>query len=233
MKCKFCFAAVLTNALLLVINSIGTAYAFSLFDKRSDWEQAVSAFTVVIEDFDATESQLLQDGDIVSLSSGITLAAQAPDSFAVGSITSGFDAFESGQILLGSFDPGDALILSFAKPAIAIGFDYLDINRGGVQMSGLLNSGAAIDRVDVPRGEDAGALVPGFFGIVLDAPVSQVTFSLAMADSSEVWDLDRFSFAITHDDGVDVSEPSLAIALLSLTLGSLFNLIQPIKKRWF
>ncbi len=187
------------------------ADAFTMFTSRSTWEDAASTFSMTTEHFDAAEFQLLQDGDTVTLPTDITVTAQAPTSFMAGSITSGSGVFTEGNVLLGDLDPGDALIISLPQPSLGFGFDYSDVDQGGVKLTALLNGDNEPDVVYVPLGVDASEPTADFFGILADRPLTTFTLSLA-GDSLETWDLDNLSITA-------VPEPSAVIALNLLGLG--------------
>lgn len=204
------FASASLSASVITTGTVSTADAFTTFTSRSTWEDAV-ATSIITEPFDAAEFQLLQDGDTVTLPTGITLTAQAPTSFAAGSITSGSGVFK-GNILLGDLDPGDALTISLPQPSLGFGFDYADVDQGGVKLTALLNGDNKPDVVDVPLGVDASKPTADFFGILADRPLTTFTFSLA-DEPLETWDLDNISIA------EPVPEPSAAIALSLLGLG--------------
>jgi hypothetical protein len=214
----------LTGVSLVAIADRGVVHALTVFSDRTIWNQAVSSFTVTTETFDAADTRLLQDGDVVTLPTGINLEAQAAKLFAAGSITSGFDAFADGNIVLSDFDPEDTLTFSFPQPVVAIGFDYLDIDLGGVQIAGLFSSENIADVLEVPKGSDASAPTADFFGILADTPLTAFTLQLMSNDvsdiSSETWDLDNLSFA-THKPAVAVAEPSGVVALGLLAVNSL------------
>lgn len=216
---KLLSAITLTITTLMVVSNAGAANALIIFNDQADWEDAVSGFTITTEDFDSADSQLLRNGTI-ALSTGVVVEGQAPNSFAAGSITSGFEAFSGGQILQGDFDPGDAFIISFPEPTIGFGFDYLDVDLGGVKVTGLFDGDNTTDTVDVPFGVDASAPVADFFGILADTPVSEFTLSLT-GDDSETWDLDNLSFAVAEEPAAAVFEPSAVVALGLLGLGCL------------
>ena len=210
--------SVLLSASIMAIGSVAPTHAFTTFTSRDAWEDAVFDFSIITESFDAAEFQLLQDGDTVTLPTGITLTAQAPTSFSAGSITSGSGVFAGGNSLLGDLDPGDALIISLPQSSLGIGFDYIDVDLDGVTLTALLDGDDELDAVDVPLGADASAPSADFFGILADRPLTTFTLSLA-GDSLETWDLDNLSIATEETDAKPVPEPNAAIALGLLGLG--------------
>jgi len=214
----------LTGISLVAVADRGAVQALTLFSDRTTWSEAVSPFTITTETFDTTDTRLLQDGDVVTLPTGINLEAQAPNSFAAGSITSGFGAFADGNILLSSFDPEDAITFSFPQPVVGIGFDYLDVDLGGVQLVGFLSNENLADVIEVPMGNDASFSTADFFGILAGTPFTAFTLQLASNDisdvSSETWDLDNLSFA-AQESAVAVAEPSSMVALSLLVVTSL------------
>lgn len=205
------FVSASLSASVITIGTVNTADAFTMFTSRSSWEDAASTFSMITEHFDAAEFQLLQDGDTVTLPTDITVTAQAPTSFVAGSITSGSGLFTEGNILLGDLDPGDALVISLPQPSLGFGFDYTDVDQGGVKLTALLNGDNELDVVYVPLGVDASEPTVDFFGILADRPLTTFTLSLA-GDQLETWDLDNLSITA-------VPEPSAVIALNLLGLG--------------
>lgn len=211
-------AAWITGVSLVAIANGGVAHAFTVFSDRRMWSEAVSAFTITMETFDAADTQLLQDGDSVILPTGIELEAKAPSSFAAGSITSGFDAFADGNTVLSDLDPDDALTFSFPQPIVGFGFDYLDVDLNGVQIVGLFSGGSVTDSVEVPIGNDARSPTADFFGILADTPLSTFTLQLASEDGVEVWNLDNLSVAV-QEPAATIAEPTsvAALGLLMIT----------------
>ncbi len=204
---SFSLATVFTTT--LVLSSVSSAEAFTIFTNRTAWQAAVDAIAGSVTTTD-TFSNNIASAQTITLDSGIVSANSFPPAVAFE------DNSVSGGLFLNSTD-GDAssasttITWTFPSPVFAFGADFLNTNPNQLNLTG--NFDGTGNQTLLVNNSIGGA--NGFLGIIGNANFRSIVFGTNTNDL-DIFQIDSASLASVASVPVAVPEPGMITGLVFL-----------------
>ena len=204
---SFSLATVFTTT--LVLSSVSSAEAFTIFTNRTAWQAAVDAIAGSVTTTD-TFSNNIASAQTITLDSGIVSANSFPPAVAFG------DNSVSGGLFFNATD-GDAGVASatitwtFPSPVFAFGADFIGTAAGRLNLTG--NFDGTGNQTLLVNNSIGGA--NGFLGIIGNANFRSIVFGTNTNDL-DIFQIDSASFASAASVPVAVPEPGMITGLVFL-----------------
>ncbi|CAO5040648.1 PEP-CTERM sorting domain-containing protein [Microcystis aeruginosa] len=205
---SFSLATVFTTT--LVLSSVSSAEAFTIFTNRTAWQAAVDAIAGSVTTTD-TFSNNIASAKTITLDSGIVSA----NSFPPAAVNFG-DNGVSGGLFRNTTDGGavfssETITWTFPSPVFAFGADFTGTNPDRLNLTG--NFDGTGNQTLLVNNSIGGA--NGFLGIIGNANFSSIVFgnNTTNADSFEIA---IASFASVASVPVAVPEPGMITGLVFL-----------------